>query len=264
VNEEAGAKTNLAAIISALLVGLTLMFLTPLFFYLPKAILGAIIMVAVFGLIDFKYPKYLWDISKQDFLMFAVAFGFTLILGIKEGIGAGVLISLLMLIYRTTKPHIAVLGELPGTKDYRNVDRFEVIHVREDVLVMRHDAQLYFANIRNFIDTLKESIDAKGASLKLVVLHCGSISSIDATAIQSLEELIEELNHRNIGVYFSGIIEPVRDFLQRTGFVQLVGENHFFIDVPSAIEYLDHGARKHSKQQLSSAIQNNVFREKEV
>lgn len=264
VNEEAGAKTNLAAIISALLVGLTLMFLTPLFFYLPKAILGAIIMVAVFGLIDFKYPKYLWSISKQDFLMFAVAFGFTLILGIKEGIGAGVLISLLMLIYRTTKPHIAVLGELPGTKDYRNVDRFEVIHVREDVLVMRHDAQLYFANIRNFIDTLKESIDAKGASLKLVVLHCGSISSIDATAIQSLEELIEELNHRNIGVYFSGIIEPVRDFLQCTGFVQLVGENHFFIDVPSAIEYLDHGARKHSKQQLSSAIKNNVFREKEV
>jgi len=158
--------------------------------------------------------------------MLAVAFGVTLGLGIKEGIGAGVLVSLLMMIYRTTKPHIAILGKLPETTDYRNVGRFDDIETRKDVLILRHDAQLYFANTANFVETVKVEVEKKGEDLQLIILHCGSVSAIDATALQALRELIEELNEHQIGVYFSGIIGPVRDFLHKTDFIKEVGIDH--------------------------------------
>lgn len=261
VNDQAGAKTNLAAIISALLVGLTLLFLTPLFYYMPNAVLGAIILIAVFGLIDVKYPIYLWKTSKQDFIMLLVTFVATITFGIKEGIGAGVVISLLALVYRTSKPHVAVLGRLPETEDYRNVNRFNEIEVRQDVLILRQDAQLYFANTAHFIETVKNEVKDKGTGLKLIVLHCGSISSVDTTALQALRDLIEELNVAGIGFYFSGLIGPVRDFFQRTGFTSDVGEDHFFVDVQSAIDYLDDDAKKRNKQMMKAALQTNVFKE---
>ncbi len=264
VNDQAGARTNLAALISAALIALTLLFLTPLFYFLPKAILGAIIVVAVFGLIDYNYPRSLWATSKQDFIMLLVSFSITLLWGIKEGIAAGVLVSLVMLIYRSAKPHIAVLGRLPQTDDYRNIERFTEIEVREDVLIIRHDAQLYFANIDHFIDYTKRMVEQKGERLHLVIFHCGSISSIDATAQQHIKELIQELNENNIGVYFSGLIGPVRDYLHKTGFINEVGKYHFFKDVQSAINYLDNGAKKRSRQQLKIALQTNVFKEKEI
>ncbi len=264
VNDQAGAKTNLAAIISAVLIALTLLFLTPLFYFLPKTILGAIILVAVLGLIDLKYPKYLFKTSKADFYMLSVAFVVTLAFGIKEGIGAGVLISLVTLIYKTTLPHIAVLGRLPNTKDYRNIGRFKEIEVRKDVLVIRHDAQLFFANSSNFIEVVKREVNKKGADLRLLVLHCGSISNIDATALQAIKELIQELQKRNIQVAFSGLIGPVRDFLYKTGFIKELGEKHFFIDVQSAIDCFDNCEENEFSPTFEHALQTNVFREKEI
>jgi len=263
VNDQAGAKTNLASIISASVVALTLLFLTPLFYFLPNAVLGAIIIVAVFGLIDFKYPKFLWKANKEDFIMLSVAFIVTLSFGIKEGIGAGVLLSLGSMIYRSTKPHIAVLGRLPNTEDYRNVTRFKEIEIRHDVLIIRHDAQLYFANIDNFIDNIQIEIEKK-SKLKLLILHCGSISNIDSTALQGLKELIQELSKKEIGIAFSGVIGPVRDFLYRANFITELGEQHFFIDVQSAVDCLDDSEESLRNNNFSPALQNNVFRETEI
>lgn len=264
VSDQAGAKTNLAAVFAAILIGLTLLFLTPLFYYLPKAVLGSIIIVAVFGLIDFSYPKFLWKTKQEDFLMLLVSFLVTLIFGIKEGIGAGVVISLLALIYRSTEPHIAVLGRLPGTKDYRNVNRFTEIEVQKEVLVMRHDAQLYFANVANFIDQVKIEVDKKGADLKFFVLHCGSISNIDATALQSLIELVTDLQSREIQVAFSGLIGPVRDFLVKADFVKELGEKHFFVDVDTAIECFYNCTDEERVEVFKHALQTNVFKEKDI
>lgn len=264
VNDQAGANTNLAAIFSAVLIGLTLLFLTPLFYYLPNAVLAAIIMVAVFGLIDSKYAIQLWKTNRQDFYLLATAFVVTLAFGIKEGIGAGVLLSLIMLVYRTTRPHIAVLGQLPNTTDYRNTSRFEEILVREDVLVLRHDAQLYFANTANFVETVKQQVERKGEALKLIVLHCGSISYIDSTALQDLKELISDLNKKGINVAFSGLIGPVRDFLFRTGFVNELGENQLFLDVQSAIDCFDDCEGSVSKINFAQANQTNVFKERAI
>ena len=260
INDQAGAKTNLASIISAALVALTLAFLTPLFYHLPKAILGSIILVSVIGLIDFNYPKFLWKSHKQDFFMLFITFIVTLLFGIKEGISAGILISLILLIYRTTKPHIAVLGKLPESNDYKNVLRFPDLETRKDILILRQDGQLYFANITHFIDAVKKEVTNKGQDLNLIIFHCSSVSSIDSTALDGLKNLIAELNEQHIGVYFSGFVGPVRDFLTRTGFTSEVGDDHFFIDIDLAVDYLDNSAKQKSKQMLKRALQTNVFR----
>lgn len=195
--------------------------------------------------------------------MYITAFTITLSLGIKEGIGAGVLISLLSMIYRSTKPHIAVLGKLPNTTDYRNINRFQKIEQRPDVLVIRHDAQLYFANIENFTDTIKHEIQMR-PNIKFFVLHCGSISHIDTTALQALKGLIEDLQKKDIQIAFSGLIGPVRDFLFKSGFLNELGEQHFFIDVQSAVDCFDNCDDLVDKTKFKYAVQTNIFKEKEI
>jgi sulfate permease, SulP family len=239
VNEQAGAKTNLAAIISASLVALTLLFLTPLFYYLPKSILAAIIMVAVFGLIDLKYPQFLWKTRKEDFIMLLIAFLVTLGVGIKEGIGFSVVISLIAMIYRTTKPHYAVLGQFPDTKVFRNIERYDNLIIRDDILIIRYDANLYFANTGHFIDTFKKETALKGEALKLVILQANSISHIDSTAYLALVDLIKELATQNIKFYFSNLIGPTRDFLERSGIDEVGEKEKSFVDVETAINHFD-------------------------
>ena len=239
VNEQAGAKTNLAAIISAALVALTLLFLTPLFYYLPNSILAAIIMVAVFGLIDIKYPVFLWKTRKEDFIMLLVAFIITLSVGIKEGIGVSVAISLIAMIYRSTKPHYAVLGRIPETKVFRNVERFENLIVRDDILIIRYDAELYFANTSHFLDSIKKEVNKKGENLRLVILNGNSIAHIDSSAYLALSELIIELEQQNIIFYFSNLIGPTRDFLERAGIDEIGEKEKSFVDVDTSISYFD-------------------------
>lgn len=239
VNEQSGAKTNLAALISASLVALTLLFLTPLFYYLPKSILAAIIMVAVFGLIDIKFPVTLWKTKKEDLLMLLIAFGVTLGFGIKEGIGVSVAISLLAMIYRSTKPHYAVLGKMPDSKEYRNIERFKDVVIRKDILIIRYDADLYFANTSHFMEALSEEVDKKGNDLKLVILHGGSIAHIDTTAYQALSEFIEHMAKNNVEVYLAYVIGPTRDFLRKAGLGNMLGEEKCFLDIDSAIKTYD-------------------------
>ena len=239
VNDQAGAKTNLAAIISASLVALTLLFLTPLFFYLPKSILASIIIVAVYGLIDINYPKYLWRTRKEDFIMFLISFIVTLSFGIKEGIGISVVFSLIAVIYRSTTPHYAVLGRFTDSNVFRNIVRFPNLIVRDDILIIRYDADLYFANTSHFIDSLKKEINKKGDSLKLVILQANTIANIDSTAYMALTELITELEQRNIKFYFSNLIGPSRDFLTKSG-INLIGDKvKSFVDIDTSIRYFD-------------------------
>lgn len=239
VNEQAGAKTNLAAIISAALIALTLLFLTPLFYYLPNAILASIIMVAVFGLIDSKYPIFLWKTRKEDFIMLMIAFIVTLLVGIKEGILLSVVISLVAMIYRSTRPHYAVLGKFPDSKVFRNIERFDDLVIREDILSIRYDADLYFANTSHFIDSIKKEVEKKGSKLKLVIVQGNSIAHIDSSAYLALSELIQELEKQNIIFYFSDLIGPTRDFLKSAGIDQVGEKEKSFDDVDSAITFFD-------------------------
>ena len=239
VNDQAGAKTGLASIISAALIILTLLFLTPLFYYLPKAILASVIMVAVFGLIEIKEAVHLWKSNRTDFAMLLVTFLATLSLGIEQGIGVGVVLSLIMVIYRSTRPHYAILGNIPGTPYYRNTDRFDQLKEREDTLIFRFDADLYFANTSFFKEKLAAEIAEKGDALKNVVISAESISYVDSSAMHALEQVLEDLRKQNIRVLFSGVKGPLRDALTRAHLMEEIGNDNFYMNVEDAMTYLN-------------------------
>jgi len=239
VNDQAGAKTGMASIISALLIVLTLLFLTPLFYYLPKAVLASVIMVAVFGLIDVKEAKHLWHANRSDFWMLVVTFVATLALGIEQGIGIGVILSLAMIIFQTTRPHVAELGKVPNSHFYRNLDRFNQLEDRADLLIFRFDAQLYFANCNYFRDSLETYVARKNKGLKTIILCFNSINNLDSSAIHMLEELVEDYKNQGIKLLFTGVRGPLRDAMEKAHFIDKIGKNNFFMGIQQAVNFID-------------------------
>ena len=239
VNDQAGAKTGMASIISALLIVLTLLFLTPLFYFLPNAILASVIMVAVFGLIDVKEAIHLWHADRSDFWMLVITFVATLGLGIEQGVGVGVLLSIAWVIFRTTRPHVAELGKVPGTLFYRNISRFEKLEERSDLLVMRFDASLFFANINYFKDHLHEMADRKGKDLKAIIINADSINSLDSSGAHAIEELLEEYHAKGVRLMFTGVKGPVRDTLAKAHLTSKIGQGNFFMIVQEAVDSFD-------------------------
>ena len=258
VNDQAGAKTTIASIISAALIILTLLFLTPLFYYLPQAILASVIMVAVFGLIDFKEAIHLWKTDRTDFYMLMVTFLTTLGLGIELGIMVGVVLSLAMVLYRSAYPHIASLAQVPGTHHYRNVDRFTDVMRRPDILVMRFDAPLFFANANYFQDHLNKLKQQKGDELKLIVLNAEAMSGIDSTAIHMLADTIKDYRKQGIMVYLAAVIGPVRDTLYKSGLMGVIGEENLFVHVNDAVEHFDGADQTDTTRMQKVATQTNI------
>jgi sulfate permease, SulP family len=240
VNDQAGAKTGVASLVSVGLIALTLLFLTPLFYYLPKAILASIILTAVINLMDIKYPRFLWKTKKEEFWMLLITFGITASVGVREGIMFGVILSLVLVIYQTTRPHVAVLGCFPDTKEYRNVGRFAEVITRPDILIVRYDASLYFANIQHFKDTMQTLIKKKGEALKLILLNAESINTIDASAVEMLNDFMQDLRKNGMDLYFSGVKGPVRDIFYKAEWMPVIGENHLFLEEQEAIDFYDH------------------------
>ncbi len=250
VNDQAGAKTGMASVFSAVLVILTLLFLTPLFYFLPKAILASVIMVAVFGLIDYKEALHLWRSNRTDFWMLAVTFIATLSLGIELGIGVGVILSLAMVIYRSTQPHVAVLGQIPDTPFYRNVSRFDEVQTRDDLLIIRFDAPLYFANTHYFKETLEEQMAIKGKSLKVIVLPFNSIYDLDSSALHALEEVVADCKQKGVQIYLSGVRGPVRDAMKKAGFMEKIGTNNCFMNIQEAVDCFDKKDHQNNNQRF--------------
>jgi len=244
VNNQAGAKTGLAAMISAALIVITLLFLTPYFYNLPKAILASVIMVAVFGLINYKEAIHLYKSNIKDFWMLITTFLATLILGVELGIGLGIILSLAMVLFKTTKPHTARLARVPNTHFYRNIKRFDNLEIIEELLIYRFDAQLFFANVNYFKDQLYDYERIKKDNLSLLIIDGESINNIDSTAIQALEEIIIDFNSRDVEVLFTGIKGPVRDKMIKSGFVEKANEDHFFMSIQEAVDWYNTGLKE--------------------
>lgn len=240
INYDAGAKSVVSSVISVLMVVMTLLFLTPLFYNLPTAVLASIIMVSVVGLIDLSYPQYLWKQHKDEFAVLCFTFLFTLSAGIVEGILIGVLLALLLMVYRTSKPHFAVLGNIKGSDYYKNVNRFgEEIEVRDDLLIVRFDSQLYFGNTAYFKSELFKHIHAKGPRLKGIILNAEAITYIDASASNMLIQVINEINQMDIKFYIAGAIGPTRDIIFKTGIINSLDKSHLFVKIKEAVAYFD-------------------------
>lgn len=244
VNDQSKAKTHLASLIAAFVVGLTLLFLTPVFYYLPKAVLGAIIFVAVLGLIDFKVPKQLFKYAKRDLIILNVTLIVTAMVGITEGIIIGVILSLVMLIYNSTKPHVAVLGNIPGTHFYRNIDRFNDVITCKNILIVRFDAQLHFANIAYFKSILETFSNEKGEDLEVLIIHGESLNSVDSSAILTLMEVYEHYKSKNVQIAFTSLKGPVRDKMVKSGLMDTIGSEYFFMGIQQAVDYFETNCQK--------------------
>jgi len=240
VNNQVGANTPMAAIIASVVIGFTLVFLTPIFYYLPKSIIAAIIIVAVYGLLDFKVPKQILKYSKRELIILNSTLLVTAIVGIKEGIFIGVILSLAMLIYRSTKPHVAILGKVSGTHFYRNIKRFEgLLEVNEAILIVRFDAQLYFANVQYFRDNLDEYVKEKSIKLKLIIIDGESINSIDSSGVYMLYEIIKKYNNLDIDIAFTGMKGPVRDVLEKSEIMKEISYKKCFMSIQEAVDDFD-------------------------
>jgi len=230
VNYQAGARTPLATMITAVLILLTLLFFTDFFYYLPNTVLAAIIMVAVYGLIDFKEAKGLFKVHKLDGGTWAVTFIATLFIGIEQGILAGLAFSLVVFIARSAYPHMAELGFLKNEEVFRNVKRFPEAETDPEVLIYRIDASLYFANMNFIEEKLCERV-AESPALKWILLDFSGVNSIDAVAIHALEDMMDNCSKGQIKVYFAGIKGPVRDLLKKAGWNEKYADRMQYVSI---------------------------------
>ena len=222
VNFDAGARTPAAGILTAFGLAFAALFLTPWLFHLPQATLAATIIVAVLTLVDFSVFARTWRYAKADFIALFLTFSLTLVVGVEAGLIAGVAASVVLLLYRTSRPHIAVVGQVPGTEHYRNVLRHKVI-VQSAILGLRIDESLYFTNAR-FLEVTISSHLADRSGLRHVVLQCSAINDIDASALESLETINQRLKTSGVQLHLSEVKGPVLDRLQRSHFLgQLSG-----------------------------------------
>ena len=248
INQESGATTGMASLISVLMVVITLLFLTPLFYYLPKSVLAAIIIVAVFGLVNIKEAIFLWKANNLDFWLLVATFISTLFFGIEYGIAIGVGLSLVILIYRTSRPYITELGKVPNSDFYRNKNRFADVIIEKEILVFRFDAQLFYANASFFVERLESMVAEKENELRLIVLDAESINRVDSTGVEMLKEQIRYYQKRGVQFYFAGVKGPVRDNLFRGKILDIITLDHFFMRVNGAVNFYKTGEKEYQNK----------------
>lgn len=235
VNFDAGAQTPGAGVFTAVGIALAALFLTPLLASLPQATLAATIIVAVMSLVDVGAVRRVYAYSKSDFAAMAATIAVTLGWGVEYGIVAGVLLSILLHLYRTSKPHMAVVGQVPGSEHYRNVERHRVL-TQPEILSLRVDESLYFANSRYLEDRIAGYV-AERPDLRHVVLMCSAVNAIDASALESLEEINHRLTDAGIGFHLSEVKGPVMDRLRRTEFCRHLN-GRVFLSQHEAVDQL--------------------------
>jgi SulP family sulfate permease len=184
----------------------------------------------------------------MDFWLLLATFLATLFLGIEYGIIMGVGLSLIVLIYRTSRPYVVELGKVPNSNFYRNKDRFSDVTVDDEVLVFRFDAQLFYANAGYFRDRLDALVATKKGQLKLIVLDGESINRVDSTGVEMLKERIRYYQKRNVLFYLAGVKGPVRDALFKAKILDIIEINHFFMRVNGAVNFFKTGDRENQKK----------------
>ncbi|XP_020231928.1 probable sulfate transporter 4.2 [Cajanus cajan] len=245
VNHESGAKSGVSGIVSGIIITCALLFLTPLFEYIPQCALAAIVISAVIGLVDYEEAIFLWRVDKKDFLLWTITSITTLFLGIEIGVLVGVGVSLAFVIHESANPHIAVLGRLPGTTVYRNVKQYPEAYTYNGIVIVRVDAPIYFANTSYIKDRLREyevhvdSSKSRGPEVEriyFVILEMAPVTYIDSSAVQALKDLYQEYKLRDIQIAISNPSPEVLRTLSKSGLVELIGKEWYFVRVHDAVQ----------------------------
>ncbi len=217
VNFDAGAETPAAGAFTAIGLAAATVFLTPLLAYLPQATLAATIIVAVLSLVDLSILKRTWNYATSDFAAVAATILLTWGAGVEAGIVAGVVLSILIHLYNSSRPHIAIVGRVAGTEHFRNVKRHNV-ETHDTLMSMRVDESLYFANARYLEDEISAEL-ANKPDVKNVILVCNAVNDVDFSALESLESINNRLKDAGVKFNLSEVKGPVMDKLQRSGFL---------------------------------------------
>jgi SulP family sulfate permease len=235
VNHDAGASTPMAGVFTAVGIALSVLLLTPLLHNLPQAVLAATIIIAVLSLVDLPSLLRTWRYSPQDGAAQLATLAGVLLIGVEAGILLGVGLSLLLFLWRTSRPHMAVVGQMPGSEHFRNIERFAVVE-SPSVLSLRVDESLYFPNARFLEDRIGELI-AQRPEVRHLVLMCPGVNLIDASALDSLEAIVERLHTAGVQLHLSEVKGPVMDQLRRSDFLDRFG-GQVFISQYQALQNL--------------------------
>jgi sulfate permease, SulP family len=235
VNFDAGAKTQAASFFTAIGIGIAALTLTGLLAFLPKATLAATIIVAVLGLVDFSILKRTWQYSLSDFMAVAATMVLTLFLGVEMGVLCGVTVSIVLHLYKTSRPHIAEVGEVDGTEHFRNVER-HLVNTHTEILSLRLDESLYFANASFLEDRIYKEL-ALRKELKHIILMCTAINEIDVSALDVLGVINQQLAELGIGFHLSEVKGPVMDSLEKTDFIACLN-GQIFLSQHIAVAHL--------------------------
>ncbi len=233
VNFTSGANTLLASIITAALLALTVTLLTPVFHFLPRATLAAIIIVAVFNLIDVKMFRDAWRYNKADAVSLAATFVAVLAAGVEIGIVFGIALSLALYLWRTSRPHVAVVGRVGNSEHFRNIKR-HTVKTCPHVFAARVDESLYFANA-GFLETYLLQAVADDKKITDAVLICSAVNFIDASALETLETLTAELRDAGVTLHLAEVKGPVMDRLQRTAFLDHMTPGKVYLSTHEAM-----------------------------
>ncbi|BFM51127.1 sulfate permease [Marinomonas sp. THO17] len=235
VNTSAGAKSPMTGILTAVFMLVVLLFMTPLFYYLPNAVLAASIIVAILQLVDIKDFVRIYRFSKQEALALGATFWIVLLVGMEAGILVGIGLSLLFFLWHTSHPHIAIVGRVPGTQHYRNVKRYQV-ETQPDIITIRIDENLFFANARVLEDYVL-GVVAQQPNIKHLIIMCNAVNMIDASALDSLDTIAHRLQSAGVTLHFSEIKGPVMDKLKQSNLLDTLS-GQVFLTQHQAIEKL--------------------------
>ncbi|XP_078429472.1 sulfate transporter 4.1, chloroplastic-like [Wolffia australiana] len=245
VNHESGAKTGLSGLTMGVVMVCALLFLTQLFTDIPQCALAAIVISAVMGLVDYDEAIFLWRVDKRDFILWTITSITTLFLGIEIGVLVGVGSSLAFVIHESANPHIAVLGRLPGTTLYRNIEQYPEAYIYNGIAIVRVDAPIYFANNSYIKERLQEyELDLSSSSgrgpevgrIYFVVLEMAPVTYIDSSAAQALKDLHIEYKSRGIQIAIANPNRSVLLTLSRSGLFDLIGKDWFFVRTHDAVQ----------------------------
>ncbi len=225
VNFEAGAATPAAGLLTAGLIAVVAMYFTPLLYWLPEVTLAAIILVSVLAIVDFSVFRKSWAYSRADFVAASLTLSLTLLVGVEFGIAAGVIFSILIHLYKTSKPHVAVVGRVAGTEHFRNINRHKV-ETFENLLSIRIDESLYFANTR-YLEEMLFNLVAEKPKLEHVILMCTAVNEIDMSALDTLQSINDTLLEHGIKLHLSEVKGPIMDRLTNTEFFQTLSGNYY-------------------------------------
>jgi sulfate permease, SulP family len=235
VNAASGALTPVSGLITAAVIGLTLMVAAPVFRPLPKAALAAVVFMAATSLFDVAEARRLWRVKRSDSYLLLLAFSATLVLGIERGIAVAVVASLVVILQKTSRPHIAVLGRLPGTQVFRNVERSPAAVTTPGILVVRVDAPLYFANAEYLKEKLERVAADREEDLQVLVFDMSSVNDLDSSADRALHELADDFAAQGIDLYLASVKGLVRDVMRRSGLYDHLGADRFFLSTDEAV-----------------------------